>query len=66
VSSKIAKKAVDRNKLKRKGRESINKIKNKIKNGYNGVFFFKKTSLDLSFKELEEEIKKILKKTNII
>jgi len=66
VSKKTAKKAVSRNKLKRRARYIIQKHSNKIKNGYRGAFVFKSTAAKVSFDELELSILDLLKKTNLL
>ena len=56
VSSKILKKATERNLLKRRAREIIRRNLENIKKGYDIVFIFSKEALELSYKELEEKI----------
>lgn len=64
ISGKIAKKAVDRNLFKRRGRYIIQKNLNNIKAGYLYTFFAKKGVVELSFKVLEQEILFLLSKIN--
>ncbi len=66
VSKKVARLAVSRNVLKRRGRSVIQKIKERIQNHCVGAFFFKKGAEKLSFKELEEEVVFLLSKSNIL
>jgi ribonuclease P protein component len=66
VSKRVAKHAVRRNLLKRRGRSVISSIKPNIKNGYIGVFFLKSGSSALLFKQLKEEIISLLKKAKIL
>ncbi len=66
VSKKIAKKAVTRNLLKRRGRAILQKAVVHIHKPHIGAFFFKKGAEKLSFHELEEEITQLLKKARII
>ncbi len=66
VSTKMLKKAVDRNKLKRRGRHAIYKNLQRLKDGFLGVFFFKKGMSGLSFKELEETMLKLLQQANLL
>ena len=59
VSSKVAKKAVDRNKIKRRARNIVQKLLVKIKKQINAIIFFKKGAEKLTFSELEKEINDI-------
>lgn len=59
VSKKNFKTAVIRNKAKRRSREAFREVSGKIKNSYS-VFFLKKNILDISVKDLGEEILKVL------
>ena len=65
VSSRVAKKAVDRNKLKRSARHIVVKMMPEIKNGLGIIIFFKKGSENLNFQELADEIKIIFQKAKI-
>ncbi len=65
ISSKIAKQAVLRNKMKRRGRAVIKKILPFIKEGLLVILFFKKDSLGMKFKELEKEIMDLFKRINL-
>lgn len=67
TSIKVSKKAVDRNKLKRRLREIVRKeILPQVKNGFDGIINTKKTLLDLSFDELRETTIKLFKKAKLI
>ncbi|NOY35507.1 MAG: ribonuclease P protein component [bacterium] len=66
VSAKTAKKAVDRNKLKRRARHIAAKLLPSFKRGVTVIFFFKKGSEKLDFKELEKEMANICKKAGIL
>ena len=59
ASKKIAKRAVDRNKLRRQGYNALNSFP--LKN-YLGVFFYKKHPKNVSFKDIKEDISFILSK----
>lgn len=59
VSFKVTKKAVERNKLKRRARHIIKKILPKIKKGLGVIIFFKKGVEKMTFPELEKEINDI-------
>lgn len=65
VSSKVSKKAVERNKLKRRARHIVRKMMPEIKKGLAVIIFSKPGSGKLKFPELEEEIKTIFKKAKI-
>lgn len=60
VSSKVAKTAVARNKLKRRGYAIIRKHSKHIAPGYLAVFFFKKPAHSVSFLDLEREVVSVL------
>lgn len=62
ISKKISKRAVDRNKIKRRLAEVIKKYLDSFEKGIRIVFFVKKEVLNKNIKEIEEEIKKCLKK----
>ena len=66
VSKKIAKQAVSRNFLKRRGRSIVKKLAYTNTKPFLGVFFFKKGSENLSFQELEEEIMLLLRKAGMV
>jgi len=61
VSKKISKKAVDRNQIRRRITEVLNKEWNNIPEGTRGVFLTKKEILGKSLKDIEVEIVKIIK-----
>ncbi len=62
VPKKISKKAVERNKLKRRGYSIIREYP--ILNSM-GVFFYKKNGVKASFLDIKNDIVSILKKTKI-
>lgn len=62
ISKKISKKAVDRNKIKRRMAESIKKHLDDFEKGIRIVFLVKREILNKNIKEIEEEVKKCLKK----
>jgi|TARA_B100001971_G_C18012268_1_gene443029 ribonuclease P protein component len=67
ASLKVSKKAVDRNKLKRKLREIIRKeILPSVKPGFDGVISTKKPLLELSYNELQSLTIKLFKKTKLL
>lgn len=60
VSRKVSKKAVLRNKAKRKIREAVRTNIKKIKPGYDLIFFTKKGIEKKSFSEIKKEIEKLI------
>lgn len=66
VSKKIDKKAVVRNRIKRRLRAQIEKLKDEMKNGYDLLFIAKKELKKEENKDLSEEIKKLFVKEGII
>jgi len=66
VSAKTAKKAVDRNKLKRRARYIVAKFLPSFKHGAVVIFFFKKGSEKLNFKELEKEMANVCRKAGVL
>ncbi len=66
VSAKVAKQAVLRNLLKRRGRYIIRKFSEKIRPSFFGMFFFKSGSIELDFVALEKEILDLLSKAKIV
>ena len=67
VSKKNAKKAVERNKIKRRFFSLIGKNFSFIKKGYNLVFFVKKNTntKNLSIKKIEDDINFLIKKAKL-
>ena len=61
VSKKISKKAVDRNKIRRRLSEIVRKNLNRFENGSRIVFLTKKEILNKKTKEIEKEVEKFLK-----
>lgn len=66
VSSKISKKAVLRNKTKRRLREIVKKKLNEIKKGLDGVLIALPGIEERSFEEIEKMVNKLFKKANIL
>lgn len=66
VSSKISKKAVVRNKLKRRAKSAAFKILNNLNEPSVLIFIFKKESLNLDFLALFKEIELSLKEVRLI
>ncbi len=67
VSTKISKKAVARNKIKRRIREIIKKeIMPHIKNGYDVIVMTKKSVLESDFSKMKKDTIKLFKKSKLI
>ncbi|MFA5987616.1 MAG: ribonuclease P protein component [Candidatus Paceibacterota bacterium] len=66
VSKKVSKKAVVRNKLKRRGRYAINKLIGRIKEGFVLLFFFRPQAVDVPYSVLDSNINEILAKIGAI
>jgi len=60
VSKKVAKLAVDRNKLRRRGYSIIEKKIDGIKTGYFFLFSYKKGAEKLKYQKIEEEVVRLL------
>ena len=65
VGLKVSKKAVIRNRVKRRIRESIRLMLKDIKPGFDIIVLTKPEIKDKDFKEIDENLKKILKKANL-
>lgn len=66
VSKAVAKKAVDRNLLRRRGYSVISKLYNLFPAGLVVVFFYKKGADKLSYASLSKEIEDIFKKVGFL
>lgn len=66
VSKKVSKKAVDRNRAKRRMREAFKNIDGKIKDGISIIVVAYPTVKGLRFKEMLPEIESALKKGELI
>ena len=66
VSNKVAAKAVDRNKLKRRARGIVQELLPQIKDNYACLLFFKKEAKNLSYQELKKVIHDLLHLSSII
>ena len=66
VSKKVDKRAVVRNRTKRKLRSCIEKVFNKIKTGYDLIFFIKKTAVSQVSETLCLEVSAALKKEGLL
>ncbi|MCK5591879.1 MAG: ribonuclease P protein component [Candidatus Pacebacteria bacterium] len=66
TSKKVSKKAVTRNKFRRIGYGVVQKNIQNIKEGFLVAVFFKKNVINLSKKEIEEEMVFLFKKANLL
>ena len=66
ISSKVSKKAVERNKWKRRGNAILHELRAHIKNGFMFAFILKKECAGLSYSRYKEEIIRALIKSNVI
>ncbi len=66
VSGKSVKKAVDRNKLKRRGRAIVFKLFPRLKEGASGLIFFNKSSQNMNFPGLGKEIADLFKRADFL
>ncbi len=66
VSTKISKKAVERNRVKRKLRETVRQLLDRIDSGFDVLFLAKKNLLEKTDKEIKEETEKLFKEAGII
>lgn len=66
VSQKISKKAVERNKIKRKLRETVRANLDKIIPGYDIVFFTKKGIEKEEFSEIKNSVEKLLRQAKLL
>ena len=63
VSLKVSKRAIERNKLRRKLREIVFPLVEKLGNGYDLLFLAKSKSLAASGENLREEVTRLLKES---
>lgn len=66
VSKKIDKRAVVRNKIKRKLRSCIEKMFNKIKTGYDFAFYVKKLAASQALADLYLDVEAVLAKEELL
>ncbi|MEK7081998.1 MAG: ribonuclease P protein component [Patescibacteria group bacterium] len=66
VSAKVCPKAVDRNKLRRRGYAAARNLLLQIKTPAIFLFIVRKGADKLNFKKLQEEIKNILQKAGVV
>lgn len=66
VSNKVSKTAVERNRLRRCGYGSINELVGETANGKGLMFFYRKGSSGLAYKDIKKEISLLLNQTQLI
>ena len=66
VSKKVAKRAVDRNLLRRRGYSALLDVVDNTKPSFANIIFLKKGSESLKFKDFKEEIIELLKKAGVL
>lgn len=66
VSKKIAKRAVDRNRIKRQLREAARANINKMVNGWDAVFFAQPMVLGRDFWQIKKDIEKLLVQAGLL
>lgn len=66
VSNKISKKAVERNKIKRRVRAAVSQHIEKIDIGYDCVFIAKIEIIDKTYQEIEKAVTMLLKKRRVL
>lgn len=66
VSKKVATRAVDRNKLKRRARAIVRELLPQIKDNQACLLFFKKEARGLSYQELKKVIYDLLRLSSVI
>lgn len=66
VSKKIARSAVARNKMRRRGSAIARSLCLEILSSTNGVVFFKKRSEKLSFSDLQQEVRALFRKAHLL
>lgn len=65
VSKKVVRKAVDRNRIKRRCREALRQLMTHIKQSVALVLYANTTSNKATFEELSDDIKNLLQKTGL-
>lgn len=66
VSKKVSKKAVDRNKYRRRGYSIVSQYLSIIKPGFICFFSFKKSNKPPKFLDLEKEVKSLLSESGVL
>ena len=66
ISTKLSKRAVKRNRVKRILRERVRLLLPKIKPGFDIVFLGKKALLEVDYLEIDKEIRRLFKKAKLL
>ena len=66
ISTKVSKKAVVRNKIRRRIREVLRSNLSKIKPDYKVILVVKNTVIDKDYQELKQDLETILKKASLL
>ncbi len=66
VSKKVAKKAVDRNKIRRRAYSVLNSLYSRIQNGFHGVLIAKNTASKAPFQEISADIEGFFVKSGLL
>lgn len=66
VSSKVSKKAVDRNKIKRRLREIVKSLVIEVKSGFDVLIAAKTSIKKATFGEMHQSVKKYLERTKLL
>ncbi len=66
ISAKVSKKAVDRNKIRRRASEIIRLNIDNIRSGFDIIFVIKKEACGVEYSELENNILNSLKERNLL
>ena len=66
ASTKLDKRAVKRNKVKRVFRESVRAVLPRVKNGFDFVFWIKRKALEADSKEVQKTVEEALRKVEVL
>lgn len=66
ISTKVSKKAVERNKIKRRIKSIFLKLEKKLELGYDVIVVCKKEILDIEYKEINNRMEKIFSKLKLL
>ncbi len=65
VSGKVSSKAVDRNRLKRRGFSALRGFSDNVRHPLILIFYVKKSALNLKFSQFKDEIVELLRKSGV-
>lgn len=66
VSTKVSKKAVERNRVKRQLREAVRSVFDQIKTGYDIALYVKKSAIGQPFEQLQKDLETALHKARLL